>query len=65
LAQASDEGIVMGLQELKADGIVELKEEGLWVTENGRAFIRNVCHVFDKRMRRQQAGRVPVFSRAI
>jgi oxygen-independent coproporphyrinogen-3 oxidase len=65
LARVSDEEIVMGLRELETDGIVEFRGDALWVTENGRAFIRNVCYVFDKKMRRQQRGKTPVFSRAI
>ncbi|MBT1689070.1 oxygen-independent coproporphyrinogen III oxidase [Dawidia soli] len=65
LEQASDEEVMLGLRALAADGIVKIAQEGLFVTEMGRAFVRNVCHVFDKRMRRLQVGTAPVFSKAI
>lgn len=38
------------LHELQQDGLIELSEDGLTVTENGRAFIRNIAMAFDKRM---------------
>ena len=38
------------LHELEQDGLIELSENNLKVTESGRAFIRNVAMAFDKRM---------------
>jgi oxygen-independent coproporphyrinogen III oxidase len=64
LEQASDEGVEGALRALENDGIIEIDADGLVVTEMGRAFTRNVCHVFDKRMRRQQTSG-QAFSKAI
>lgn len=35
------------LEELTTDGLIEFKDNNLKVTKKGRAFIRNVCMVFD------------------
>ncbi|MHC4547401.1 MAG: oxygen-independent coproporphyrinogen III oxidase [Planctomycetota bacterium] len=40
------------LRALEADGLVEVAETGLTVTEEGRLFIRNVCMVFDAYLQR-------------
>lgn len=41
------------LGELAADGLVEIGENELTVTEAGRPFIRNVCMAFDLRLHRK------------
>jgi oxygen-independent coproporphyrinogen III oxidase len=56
LAQLTDEVI--------ADGLVVLAPGGLEVTELGRPFIRNICSIFDKRLRKNKP-KDQVFSRSI
>jgi oxygen-independent coproporphyrinogen-3 oxidase len=41
------------LDELAQDGLVKLEASGCSVTEEGRAFLRNVCMAFDARLNRQ------------
>ena len=52
------------LRELVADELVTLNERGCEVTEQGRAFIRNVCMAFDARLARK-APETQLFSRTI
>lgn len=42
------------LEELKKDGLVTVLENKLVVTEEGRAFIRNICLPFDLRLQRNK-----------
>lgn len=42
------------LQEMEADGLLELSDTGLRVTEAGRPFVRNIAMAFDLRMLRHQ-----------
>ena len=42
------------LQEMEADGLVELQQDRLLVPEPARPFVRNVCMAFDLRLMRQQ-----------
>lgn len=43
--------IQTALNEFIRDGIIEQDEKGITIKEEGRAFMRNVCAVFDLRMR--------------
>ncbi len=52
------------LEMLKADGLIELSDYGLQVTEIGRPYIRNICMAFDIRMNRNKERKV-VFSRTV
>ena len=52
------------LQEMQKDGLVELSENGIKITEEGRAFTRNVTMTFDLRMLRKQPG-TRIFSMTI
>lgn len=52
------------LKELLTDGIVKLEGSRLSVTEAGKPFIRNICVLFDKRMR-QKNPQQKVFSSSI
>ena len=45
------------------EGIIILSDHGLAVTELGRAFVRNVCNLLDKRMRTLPEKKL--FSKAI
>ena len=42
------------LAELERDGLIEKSKNELRITENGRPFLRNVCMLFDERMRAQR-----------
>ncbi|MBD98286.1 MAG: oxygen-independent coproporphyrinogen III oxidase [Verrucomicrobia bacterium] len=42
------------LAELEADGLVKLHGNGLSVTEEGKAFVRNICMAFDLRLMRKK-----------
>ena len=52
------------LDELRADGLVELSGGTVQVTEAGRPFVRNVCMAFDARLARKAPDR-PLFSRTV
>ena len=51
------------LEPMAADGLVELQEGGLQVTQRGRFFLRNVCMPFDSYL--AQPGDRPVYSRTV
>ncbi|WP_159991338.1 oxygen-independent coproporphyrinogen III oxidase [Pelistega ratti] len=38
------------LKEMQQDGLIEIKENALYITELGRVFARNICMAFDLRM---------------
>ena len=50
----NDESILGQLKELEYDGIIRLQGADLSVTELGKAFVRNVCMVFDLRLKRSK-----------
>jgi oxygen-independent coproporphyrinogen-3 oxidase len=52
------------LQEVREEGFVEMDDQGLRVTEEGRLFVRNVCMAFDKYLQAKKAEK-PVFSRTV
>lgn len=52
------------LEELARDGLIELADHQLSVTEQGRPFVRNVCMAFDARLSRKSPDR-PLFSRTV
>ena len=52
------------LQPMIDDGLVELANETLRLTEKGTPFLRNACMFFDKRLRSQEQ-RAQVFSQAL
>lgn len=56
---------IQQLLDLQEDGILVLAENKVRVTEEGRAFIRNVCTVFDKYIRPTGSVITNTFSRAI
>jgi oxygen-independent coproporphyrinogen-3 oxidase len=53
------------LTRLKSDGLIELTDKELKLTETGRIFIRNICSVFDQRMQSQKQSSEKIFSKAI
>jgi oxygen-independent coproporphyrinogen III oxidase len=52
------------LDPLVGDGLVELRDQKLILTERGRPFLRNACMFFDQRLRRQEE-QPRVFSQAL
>jgi oxygen-independent coproporphyrinogen III oxidase len=53
------------LQNTETEGLLELRADGLTVTSLGKAFIRNICMVFDRRHQELQTAGQQVFSKAI
>ncbi|MDX6557996.1 MAG: oxygen-independent coproporphyrinogen oxidase [Blastocatellia bacterium] len=52
------------LDSLVGDGLVEVRDQKLVLTDRGRPFLRNACMFFDQRLR-QQAERPRIFSQAL
>ena len=52
------------LSEMSKDGLVEVTEQHIRVTEKGRPFLRNACVFFDERLRNKQP-QTQVFSKSI
>lgn len=52
------------LSSLLDDGLVELRNEKLSLTERGKPFLRNACMFFDYRLRRQQP-KARIFSQSL
>lgn len=44
--------VIERLQEMKNDGLVQITENAITVTDKGKAFVRNICMAFDLRMTR-------------
>lgn len=44
--------VLIRLQEMQNDGLVQITENAITVTEKGKAFVRNICMAFDLRMTR-------------
>ena len=51
------------LQQPLDDGLINMNDDGLVVTETGRQFIRNICSAFDLYLQREII--TPMFSKAI
>jgi oxygen-independent coproporphyrinogen-3 oxidase len=62
LVTVADRTILDTLVEMEKEGILYLIDGGLKVTTAGEPFIRNICRVFDRRMRESDKT---VFSKAI
>ena len=52
------------LDSLVGDGLVQLRDQKLILTDQGRPFLRNACMFFDQRLR-QQEERPKLFSQAL
>ncbi|CCG53137.1 Oxygen-independent coproporphyrinogen III oxidase HemN [Flavobacterium indicum GPTSA100-9 = DSM 17447] len=46
--------VLESLQEMREDGLLELNNKTLYVTEKGKAFVRNCCMAFDLRLLRNK-----------
>lgn len=64
LAKVIDYRMYQELCEMDSEGIIALTAGSLKVTELGKIFVRNICRVFDARMRNAQTNSTQ-FSRAI
>src|SRR5580698_10024625 len=53
------------LDELRADGLVEIGGDEIRVTALGRVFIRNLGMIFDRYLREQQMDARPLFSKTL
>ena len=60
----TEESTLSQLNELQSDGIIHLQGNDLSVTDLGKAFVRNVCMVFDLRLKRSKPE-VQLFSMTI
>ncbi|HAF15698.1 MAG TPA: oxygen-independent coproporphyrinogen III oxidase [Blastocatellia bacterium] len=58
------DSVAKKLEEPRRDGLVRLSANGCEVTNNGKAFLRNICMAFDARLARQ-APTTQLFSRTI
>lgn len=65
LSKVLDEECKRQFEEMQEEGLVEIDGNVLKVTELGRAFIRNIAMVLDKRLQRKKPSESPVFSKAI
>lgn len=66
LEKFSDQQIAESLRGFCAEGILEERGGGYAVTGLGRAFIRNICCVFDQNLRAKPSmGSAPLFSKSI
>jgi len=64
LERIADDQIYATLSEMEEEGILYVLADGLQVTTAGEPFIRNICSVFDKRMKGMDKGS-ELFSKAI
>lgn len=62
---AADTNALGALSEMCDEEILSPRLDGLQVTERGRAFIRNICALFDRHLQAQQANEKKLFSQAI
>ncbi len=65
LTATMDETTTALLEQMEEEGLVRMHAKGMSVTTTGRAFIRNICHVFDKRSREEGNFGSRLFSKAI
>lgn len=65
LQQIQDEQLLDELKVMQSEGILLLTSDGISITETGKAFVRNICNVFDERMKNVQSNASQIFSRAI
>ncbi len=49
--------VLLSLQEMQQDGLLQMNDTSLVVTEQGKPFVRNICMAFDLRLKRNQPER--------
>jgi oxygen-independent coproporphyrinogen-3 oxidase len=65
LSKIADFRINKKLVELSAEGLIDIDDTGISITEVGQPFIRNICSVFDLRITDTSLSTTPVFSKSI
>ena len=66
IEEIADPLVMRSLKGMLAEGILKQTSEGYEVTDSGRAFIRNICSVFDQKLKLNYAGGgKKLFSRSI
>ena len=65
LRQVQDENVLNELEVMQSEGLLLVTPSGILITNFGKAFIRNICNVFDKRMKCTQSNATQIFSKAI
>ncbi len=58
------ETIIASLREIEKDGLLNITDTGITVTEKGKPFVRNICMAFDLRLKRK-APQTQLFSMTI
>lgn len=48
--------VLESLKEMQQDGLVQITENSITVTEQGKPFVRNICMAFDLRLNRNKPG---------
>ncbi|HMK07237.1 MAG TPA: hypothetical protein VK476_06885, partial [Flavobacterium sp.] len=56
--------VLTDLKEMETDGLVQIDKNSIIVTEEGKAFVRNICMAFDLRLKRK-APETALFSMTI
>jgi oxygen-independent coproporphyrinogen-3 oxidase len=56
--------IIQQLHEMEADGLIQLSNKSISVTEKGKPFVRNICMAFDLRLKRN-APQTELFSMTV
>jgi oxygen-independent coproporphyrinogen-3 oxidase len=56
--------VISRLEEMENDGLLEISDYKITVTEKGKPFIRNICMAFDLRLKRK-APQTQLFSMTI
>ena len=65
LSLVKDSSCVEKLEEMSKEGLLEFSPKGLTITPEGKAFIRNICSVFDLKLRTSVTDSQPIFSKSI
>ena len=64
LATKDLENVPARLAEFVNDNLAEITATGIYITDAGRPFLRNICMAFDARLQRKQPD-APIFSKTI
>lgn len=46
--------VIQQLAEMEQDGLLQIRQDSIFVTEQGKAFVRNICMAFDLRLKRRK-----------